>query len=184
MRRVLPLALACLALATAGCLPIPRLDSEPDYHCISEFDLDSTAEPLGSSEEFVRVAGEYAAGDVIPTLDVIALQAGWRPDGWDRLIMIGHHNDDPAVNEVAGTRGICFRGLRGEDANNDFYEVEGTVYGWYIFFDGTHARQTIRWDRQGVIDTDDSSILTRGAPLHPDATVDPPVLRADPPTTP
>ena len=171
-RCLLTLAMASLCAATTGCLAIPRVGDDPQVECTRHFDLDSTAEPLGSSEAFIGAAEGFAAAtNTSPTLNDIAHSAGWRHDGWDRLLKIGDHNQSEDVNVYAGTSGICFAGFVSSDPDR------GGSDGWYIFFHGPDPVQTIRWGYDAVIDTDGNPVLGRDERLSPDQTVTPPVLR-------
>ncbi|MFE0752229.1 hypothetical protein [Gordonia sp. NPDC058843] len=159
-----------VAASSVGCLPLPHPRDAPKEECAREFHLWSNDQPLGPSDEFLRVAREIAATPgAVTDLDKVSRRAGWS-GRWDRVVVVGGSTSSADLNELAGTTGICFDGFNGGDSDSGFN-------GHYVFFDGPHPKQAAGAGSRPVIDTDGHPLVWRHDPLVSDTSLETPVLR-------
>lgn len=135
-------AVACLS----GCVAIPHR-SPPPPTCSSHFDVQGSAEPLGSSATLLTTLNQAAQTDGFETtLGEMTAKAGWT-DGWDRVVEHIDRMSDAAMNTLAGTRGICWHIPQDP--------IPNSASGTYIFFAGQTPVQAVRWaGSEDVLDLD------------------------------
>ncbi|WP_218022326.1 hypothetical protein [Nocardia amamiensis] len=129
-------------VTVTGCLLASAACSTSDDHdegaaqCSATFDLDSRAEPLGSSAELQRVISARAAQPGTYSLRTLTEAAGWAGQ-WDRLVMASSGMPAERLSSVAGTPGYCW-------SNLPSFKFDYTVHNFYIFVTGSTPTQVIR----------------------------------------
>lgn len=124
----------CL-LASTACSPSDDR-STADAQCSATFDLESRAEPLGSSYGLQRAISDRAAQPGTYSLRMLTEAAGWASQ-WDRVVMALSGVPAEWLNSVAGTPGYCW-------SNLGSFKFDYPVDNFYIFVTGSTPTQVIR----------------------------------------